>query len=114
MSWLHCFWGIGATAGPIIMSATITQKSSWQKGYLSVAIIQACLVIILLVSLPLWGLFHENRQEDIIVEYKNQHLFQVSGIRPALLSFFSYCALESTVGLWGASYLVQSKDIASN
>ncbi|ACL76013.1 MFS transporter [Ruminiclostridium cellulolyticum] len=114
MSWLHCFWGIGATAGPVIMSVAIIQNGSWQKGYLSVAIIQICLVIILLFSLPLWRLFGENRQEDIAVENQNQHVFRLPGIPPALLSFFCYCALETTAGLWGASYLVQTKGVSAD
>jgi len=113
MNWLHCFWGVGATAGPVIMSTAISQKGSWQNGYLSIAIIQICLVIILLVSLPLWKSFHANVQEDAIVEDKNQHVFQLPGIRTALLGFFCYCALESTAGLWGASYLVQTKGVAA-
>ncbi len=114
MSWLHCFWGIGATAGPVIMSVAISQNGSWQKGYLSVAIIQICLVIILLVSLPLWRLFGENGQKDIIVENQNQLVFRLPGIRSALLGFFFYCALETTAGLWGASYLVQTKGVSAD
>ena len=31
MNWLHSFWGIGATMGPIIMSGFLL--SSWQMGY---------------------------------------------------------------------------------
>jgi fucose permease len=114
MSWLHCFWGIGATAGPIIMSAAISQKGSWQKGYLTVAIIQAFLVIILLFSLPLWKSFNDNVQDDAMLEVKNQPIFQLPGIRPALIAFFCYCALETTAGLWGASYFVQTKGVAAN
>jgi fucose permease len=113
MSWLHCSWGIGATAGPIIMSAAISQKGLWQKGYLSVAIIQICLVIILLVSLPIWRAFRDNEEEGVTVEDKNQSIFKLNGIRPALLGFFCYCAVETTAGLWGASYLVQTKGVAA-
>ena len=29
MNWLHCFWGIGASAGPVIMSISLT-SSNWQ------------------------------------------------------------------------------------
>lgn len=65
MSWLHCFWGVGATAGPIIMAASISQKGSWQREYLTVAIIQASLVIILLLSLPLWRTFNNNVNERV-------------------------------------------------
>lgn len=114
MSWLHCFWGVGATAGPAIMSVAISHNGSWQKGYLSVAFIQITLVIILLVSLPLWRLFGEGREESIIVENQSQYIFQMPGIRSALLGFFCYCALEATTGLWGASYLVQTKGVSAD
>ncbi|SET63896.1 MFS transporter [Lacrimispora sphenoides] len=114
MSWLHCFWGVGATAGPAIMSVAISHNGSWQKGYLSVAFIQISLVIILLVSLPLWRLFGEGREESIIVESQSQYIFQMPGIRSALLGFFCYCALEATTGLWGASYLVQTKGVSAD
>lgn len=114
MSWLHCFWGVGATAGPVIMSVAISHNGSWQKGYLSVAFIQISLVIILLVSLPLWRLFGEGREESIIVENQSLNIFQMPGIRSALLGFFCYCALEATTGLWGASYLVQTKGVSAD
>jgi fucose permease len=29
MSWLHCFWGIGASIGPIIMSFYLVSRNSW-------------------------------------------------------------------------------------
>lgn len=32
MNWLHCFWGAGATMGPIIMSAYIAGHHSWRGG----------------------------------------------------------------------------------
>jgi fucose permease len=113
MSWLHCFWGVGATAGPIIMAASISHKGSWQRGYLTVAIIQASLVIILLLSLPLWRTFNNNVQEDEVVEGRAESLFKLPGVCPALIGFFSYCALESTAGLWGATFLVQTRGISA-
>lgn len=54
MSWLHCFWGIGATIGPIIMSMFISRRNSWRGGYFTVSMIQFVLVTILFFTLPLW------------------------------------------------------------
>ncbi|MFX4307226.1 MFS transporter, partial [Exiguobacterium sp. A1_3_1] len=53
MNWLHCFWGIGATAGPLIMAGVLLD-SGWRLGYLVVGALQLVLMIILIVSLPLW------------------------------------------------------------
>ena len=41
MSWLHCFWGIGATLGPVIISRGIKLNNDWRSGYLTISIIQA-------------------------------------------------------------------------
>ena len=54
MNWLHCFWGIGATCGPIIMSQSIASWGGWSIGYRIVACIQFALVAALLFSLPIW------------------------------------------------------------
>ncbi|BAS26804.1 MFS transporter [Limnochorda pilosa] len=54
MNWLHCFWGVGAMSGPLIMSRFIVEGGNWRGGYLTVGIIQGCLVALLLASLPLW------------------------------------------------------------
>lgn len=113
MSWLHCFWGIGATGGPIIMATAIYKNGLWQKGYLTVSIIQICLVIILFISLPIWKSFKDNVEEEVANEEENNNVFKLPGIPTALLGFFCYCALEATAGLWGASYLVKEKGVVA-
>ncbi len=55
MSWLHCFWGVGAMAGPLIMSQYMSLGVDWRMGYLTVAIIQFVLVAVLIATLPLWN-----------------------------------------------------------
>ena len=54
MSWLHCFWGVGASSGPYIMSYSIVNTSSWNNGYLYISILQMVLTFILFMSIPLW------------------------------------------------------------
>ena len=117
MSWLHCFWGVGATTGPIIMGKSIAKSGLWKNGYLTVAIIQIVLVIILFISLPLWKVFNknstsENEVGEVSEENKKKNIFKLPGLKTILLGFLCYCALESTAGLWGASYLVNVKGIS--
>ncbi len=114
MSWLHCFWGLGATAGPIIMSFCLINLGTWNSGYLTISLIQFSLVAILFVTLPLWKKVSESKGQDLHKNdeiYKFADLFKIPGVKQALLCFFFYCSLEMTVGLWGSSYLVLIKDI---
>lgn len=114
MSWLHCFWGIGATAGPVIMSLYIGAAAGWKKGYGTIGLIQACLVAVLLFSLPLWKKIEGGGQTDSGEEGGERGIravLRIKGAKPALLAFFAYCALESTAGLWGSSFLVLKKGV---
>lgn len=127
MNWLHCFWGVGATLGPIIMSQYMLQEGHWRNGYYTVAVIQSVLVIILAVTLPLWKRMEKHREGSATegeglhnsqatsehIDSTNVHPLRVKGVKIALVSFFFYCGLEGTVGLWGSSYLVQIKDISA-
>lgn len=120
MSWLHCFWGVGATIGPMIMAQFIQDGNNWRRGYLTVSIIQFALVLLLFVTLPMWGRNPKTpeKSEDLkdikssAVTDGNLPIMKIKGVKMALLSFLFYCAIEYTVGLWGSSYLVNIKDIS--
>jgi fucose permease len=114
MNWLHCFWGIGASIGPIIMSWFLTRHNSWQSGYRVIALIQICLVFILFLALPLWGKAPAQNSGEDDRERRNipfSALFRIAGVKQALAAFFCYCAMETTTGLWGSSYLVMVKAV---
>ncbi len=115
MSWLHCFWGVGATAGPIIMSLFIGIQSGWKIGYRTIGIIQVCLVVILFASLPLWKKVGGSTKTEELTGASPSFIdiLRVNGAKPAFLTFFCYCALESSAGLWGSSYLVLVKGVSS-
>ena len=105
MSWLHCMWGVGATLGPYVMSYAMTGGRGWPGGYRIIALLQAGLTLIVLLSLPLW----KKRPDAKDAEAKPLTLRQtlsIPGAKEVLTAFFCYCALEQTAGLWAASYLV--------
>jgi len=114
MNWLHCFWGLGATVGPMIMSAFLMIQGGWRWGYGTIGLIQALLVVVLFISLPLWkraaGGTADNHPTAEPLPSMRQTL-RTPGVRFAMLSFFAYCAVEITTGLWGSSYLVIFKGI---
>lgn len=117
MNWLHCFWGVGAMLGPILTSALLQSGHSWRSGYLSIAIIQFSLAVLLLFSLPMWRK-HQNqsasKQEKSPAGSVKQGLFSPSLAKRAvfaMLTFFLYSTIESSMNLWGASYLVKIKGI---
>ena len=117
MSWLHCFWGVGATSGPIIMSLFLAKNNDWQKGFFTISLIQFALVFLLFITLPLWKKLERNDSEVSNDDKKNTEKIsplKIPGVKLALVSFVCYCATESTAGLWGSSYLVNYKGFSAD
>lgn len=120
MNWLHSFWGVGATLGPLIMAKTILTSNSWRLGYKTVGLIQLSLTVILFLALPLWKKHHSLHPVPTIIDSpltKNAHhqrlkLLDIKGLPFALLTVLMYCSVEHGIGLWGSTYLVQIKTLS--
>ncbi len=115
MNWLHCFWGLGASIGPVVVSYWLV-SGNWKMGYRIISIIQFTLVAILVFSIPLWKKVASkdklNKEVRVIGEKITiKRLIALPGAKTALVGFFCYCSLEATAGLWGSSYLVIAKNI---
>lgn len=115
MSWLHCMWGVGASIGPYIMGYAMARGQGWNAGYRYIAILQVALTIIVMFSLPLW----KNRSQENEISGKTKsdalklrEVLRIRGAKEVMITFFCYCALEQTTGLWASSYLTLNKGIA--
>lgn len=117
MNWLHCFWGVGVTVSPLIMSVFLNgETGSWRNGYRVIAIIQFCIAFLVLLSLKKW-IKHDNRTAYVTEEdsAKNKNgflaIFKIKGVITSILSQGLYCSMEFLLGTWGASFLVNSHGI---
>ncbi len=117
MSWLHCFWGVGAAIGPYIMGSCLTGGLPWQSGYRIISIFQFVLTALLFLSLPLWKQKTSARQETEEASRKVLSLpriLKIPGVPFMLTAFFCYSAVEQTSVLWASSYLVQFRGVEPN
>lgn len=115
MNWLHCFWGIGATSGPFIMSFYLLKENGWRSGYATIGIIQSILVVCLLLSLPLWRKFEDSKEEEKkgSTSINVKTLLKLPGAKPTLIAFLCYCGIELTTGLWASSFLVFNSGLSA-
>lgn len=117
MSWLHCMWGIGASTGPYIMNMILTQGGTWHQGYQTISRIQLILTAVVMLSLPLW------KKQRLVLDANTKNsnspshalslreIFALRGAKEVMITFFAYCALEQTAGLWASSYLSNFRGI---
>lgn len=112
MNFLHCFYGIGVTLSPYLMSLALKNRS-WQSGYRLAFIIQLVISIIAFASLPLWqknGRLSESSDEKS-EKSSFAELVKLPEIKSTWLVFFGSCALEYVSGTWSSSFLVNSRGI---
>jgi len=112
MNWLHCFWGVGATISPYIMSWAIGSARGWRVGYGSVSLLQFGMALILVLTLSLWKkvpFAHQAEDAEEGAHLTIGQALKMPGVKSSLIAFFSYCALETTAGLWASSFLVNIK-----
>ena len=123
MSWLHCFWGVGCSVSPYIMGYALTGHSSWSLGFRIVSVLQIILAAALFLSLPLWKKAAAAKTNSSLLPDDTEtgstagkplsiaRMLQIKGVPLVLATFWAYCALESTTGIWASSYLVQHRGI---
>ena len=116
MSWLHCFWGVGAVISPYVMSYALGTAQGWAGGYRIIGTVQIIIALILVAALPLWEkVGHSNAEQPSVDEVEPSETpgliasLKIPGVPLVLLGFLGYCAAESTVMVWASTYFFEAK-----
>jgi len=116
MSFLHCFYGVGISVSPYILSLVLSGDAGWRGGYRIAVLIQAVIAIVLFCSLPLWKKVHgkEGREEEAEVKaLPLKEIVRIPGVKVMWGLFICSCTIECTCGSWGSTFLVEHKGLAA-
>lgn len=108
MSFLHCFYGLGAVISPIIMALAL-RYARWNEGYRWTAYLQLGIMLVCVLSLPLWRRSEQADEENKEEGAGIREALKVPGVLPTLVAFFAYCAGEATCFLWTPSYFAGTR-----
>lgn len=115
MSFLHCFYGIGVTLSPYLMSLALSDSMNWRGGYRTVFYIQLVIALLSFISIPLWKKIKANQQEEEIIHVlplvqmiKRKKIWASCGV------FAGISALESTCLIWGSTYLSETIGLSAD
>ena len=106
MSWLHCFWGVGASIGPYIIGTCMAHGLGWRGGYSVISVLQFTLTAALFITLPLWKKV-ENSENNVINgnnertqeeprERKAKSLSEVLHIKGVIYILFAFFCKRTT------------------
>jgi fucose permease len=109
---LHAFYGIGAAAGPALMTAVLTADRDWQLGYRIVVGVEIVLAIAFTLSRKQWPgpvTHHEEHHRPA----RMMATLRLGKVQLSLLVIFLYTGCESAAGAWVFSLLYEARDIAT-
>ncbi len=110
MNFLHCFYGVGVTLSPYIMSQALS-STGWRSGYRYAFYVQLAITLLLIISLPLWkkGSSNQQTEEEKGVNLTLWQMMKKSEIRQVWVIMLTTNAIEYACGVWGSTYLVAEK-----
>lgn len=113
MSFLHCFYGIGVSLSPYLLSIALSSSADWRGGYRMVFWLQLVIAVITLLALPLWNRAGCTLSPSAAAEKSHgiglAQAARIPGVRVAWLVFIGSCALEYTCGVWGSTFMTDAK-----
>jgi fucose permease len=109
MNFLHCFYGVGAMISPYIMALALS-KARWNEGYRWTAMLQGAILLVCIISLPLWKKNEQEKDEDNSDSAGIRESIKVPGVLLTLIAFYAYCSGEATCFLWTPSFFAGTRE----
>lgn len=114
MSFLHCSYGVGVSLSPYLMSVFLKSNMNWQSGYRTMFLIQFGILLIMLVSLPLWKKVNADEYSDEqrqVVPFRE--IARDKGVRITWYAFIGSCSVEAGCLVWGGTFLVDARGLSA-
>ena len=110
MNFLHCFYGVGVSLSPYLMSQALTD-TGWRNGYRYAFYVQTVITLLLIASLPLWKKIQsaEQTEEEKGINLTLLQMAKKSEVRQVWIFMLATNAIEYACGVWGSTYLVTEK-----
>jgi fucose permease len=107
---LHACWGIGASAGPAIMTAVLAGHRPWQAGYVIVGTAQAAMALAFAMTRRAWPAEgSEARPPASEAAPSITDTLRQPAARLGVLLFVCYTGLELGVGMWAFTLLTEGR-----
>lgn len=114
MNYLHCFYGIGVSCSPYLMSIALS-GTGWRNGYLYAFMLQSAIAAIIIFSFPLWKkkASAQSEEDEPSKTLSIKQLISIRKLRTAWVIMLATNAIEYVCGVWGSYYLVQTKGLSA-
>lgn len=108
-NFLHCFYCVGVTVSPYLMSLALSDNMNWRGGYKTAFFVQSAIAVLAVMSLPIWKKVKQTQpQEEHIQVLSLSQMLKRKTIWASCGVFIGISVLESTCLIWGGTFLSES------
>ena len=107
MNMLHAMFGIGATGGPLLVTAALTLDISWRWVYATLLVVE---IVLLLVVTTRRDVLTVTPREPSEEHHEGGMRWRV--LAPMLAVFVFYVAVEASYGQWSYSVLTDERGVS--
>jgi len=118
MNWLHAAFGLGATAGPILMTALVTGGAGWRWGYGITAVLQLVLAAAVYIRREDWRLRAAASAPATASEEATPHIHRPYAVTLSrglvwlqILLFFLFTGVEASAGNWSFTLFTEGRGV---
>ncbi|MFO1350835.1 MAG: MFS transporter [Gammaproteobacteria bacterium] len=95
---LHAFYGVGATAGPVLMTGVLMAGHPWQRGYAIVGAAQFALAVSFALTRGRWPAAPVKAEARAAAPI--MHTLRLPTAWIGIATFFIYAGIEASAGAW--------------
>jgi fucose permease len=116
VNWLHACWGVGASSGPVLMTAAIAHASGYRAGYALLACVLAGMSVAFLLTRRAWNdgtsPLNTSAASAPLECPSMRGALRAGRVWLGMLTFFLYAAVESTTGQWCFTLLREARGLS--
>lgn len=112
MNWLHACFGVGATIGPLVVTAVLASGRPWYLSYAFGSGIQIIVIVGFLATFQAWQNAHISQNGSSQPPTTHRATLRLAIVWLGILFFFLYSGIESTAGQWSYTLFTKSRHVA--
>ena len=118
MNWLHACFGLGATFGPIVMTALLGADLSWRWGYGATGVLFGVLALAFGLTRTRWGSLAPAsagaESEPPAANMGVADTLRLSLVWLGIAIFLVYAGIEVSAGQWAYSLFTESRSVTES
>lgn len=112
LNWLHAFFGVGTTAGPLIVTTVLGGGHTWQWSYVIVGSLQLMLALTFFLTRRRWvDAGHTGEATAPLPAARTRDTLRRPVVWMGMLTFFLYSGVEFATAQWSYSLLTLGRDV---